>query len=213
MKSWLSSVRLLISESHARARRPRNETAGFVGHVAFDHADRAALFDDAAGRAQTRVPDWFEKVDLELKRGERFAVVEVRSVGDTHRSVGDVAKDTAVQGAHWVLVSFGGLKFDDGVAGLDEDKLKPDEFGHGRLRRSAVDHGLCGVQDFCHGTYTCYPVATARGTDPAQARSLTHEVSTGSGSDRVGLHGPGWTEIPRSAALRFTLLSLSLRFD
>src|SRR5947207_1307311 len=114
-------------QRHHGGAGPGDEPLLLVHDLALDEPDRAAALHDAPGGRELPRPDGLQEVDLELQRGERLALGEPRRPGHTHRRVGDVAEDAAVDGAHRVRVALRRLELDDGRAGLDGPQREADQ--------------------------------------------------------------------------------------
>src|SRR5438309_8995146 len=102
-----------VTESHACAHRARDQSALRVGHVALRQPDRPAGLHHARGGGEYAGAERPQEVDLELERGEGFALAEGRGVGDAHRRVGDVAEDATVKGAHRIRVLRARVELED----------------------------------------------------------------------------------------------------
>jgi len=135
-ESRLASFRLLPAEDLAGAARFRHELPLRKSNditLEIDHG-LAAIHDPRPGFEQS-VRHGPEVIDLEFNRGERFALLEERCAGKSHRGVSQVAENAAVQRAHRIRVFVGPrLETEDCRPFLDLDWLKTNQGGDGRRK-------------------------------------------------------------------------------
>src|SRR5439155_22278432 len=102
--SWSPSFGLLAPQGHAGAGGASYQPVLVVVNVALDEPHRVAALHDPSRGHQAPRPHGLEKIDLELERGEGLALVERGRVGHAHGGIGQIAEDSAVEGAHGIGV-------------------------------------------------------------------------------------------------------------
>ncbi len=78
-------------------------------------------------RTQLRLPNRFEKIDLQFQSCESFAFLKRGSIGDAHGCISYVTKDTAMKYPHRIGMLFTGLEFNDCLSVSDRRELKADQ--------------------------------------------------------------------------------------
>lgn len=104
-RRFSAALRLRTAQSHACTRGAAYQSTLGIGQIALDQSDGASALDDIGRGRQARLPDWTEEIDLQFERGECLLVLQRAGVGETHRGVGQVAQDPAVDSAHRIGVA------------------------------------------------------------------------------------------------------------
>src|SRR4051812_33990776 len=104
-RSVSGGLLLRLAQREAGARRLRDQATLLVGDAALRQTDGAAALNDASFRDERAGPERAEEVDLQLERREAFALRERARIGEAHRRIGQRARDTAMQRAHWIRMA------------------------------------------------------------------------------------------------------------
>ena len=129
----LPAVCLLSAQGHHGAGYDCNELSIRTRDVAGVIADGLAHLNGPCGRPNLVFPKRPKEIDAKVDRRERLVHRQSGSMGRPNGSIGDIAKHSAVNGAHRIAVNRRiGLQFDRRGALGDIDKFKANSLGDGR---------------------------------------------------------------------------------
>ncbi len=140
MSSVSAALCLRTSQGHAGAGCSRYQATLGIGHIAFDQSDGASALDNVGRGREASLPDRTEEIDLELQGGECLIGIQRAGVSETHSSIGEVAQDSAVDGAHRVRVALQvSFEFEYCLPKVRADWTDPDQLCNGRERHATFE--------------------------------------------------------------------------
>jgi hypothetical protein len=140
MSSVSAALRLRSAQGHAGAGCSRYQAALGIGHIALDQSDGASALDNVGRGREASLPDRTEEIDLEFQGGECLIRIQRAGVGETHSGIGEVAQDSAVDGAHRIRVALQvSFEFEDCSPKVHADWTNPDQLCDGRERHATFE--------------------------------------------------------------------------
>lgn len=113
--SALTASGAMVAQGHEAAGGFGYEAAFGVANFAFHVADGFASLHNTPFGDQFAAPDGPEIIDLQLDGGAGFAFAQAAGPREAHGGVGEIAIDSAMQGAHRVCVFGTDVEFHDDV--------------------------------------------------------------------------------------------------